>query len=152
MPQTPAQRAWYIKNRERLLKKANEKYVKKGRPKPTYKSEDQYRKEYAKLYRENNKEKLQEYYKKVSKTDRYKRLRAARQGKRRATKIKATPFWANIEKIKEFYMNCPKDYHVDHIVPLQGKTVTGLHVLSNLQYLSAGLNISKGNKFGASYE
>lgn len=65
--------------------------------------------------------------------------------KYRASKLKATPLWADLEAIKEFYINCPKGYHVDHIVPLQGKNVRGLHVLKNLQYLTASENCSKGN-------
>lgn len=51
------------------------------------------------------------------------------------------------EKIAEFYDNCPEGYHVDHIIPLQGKHVSGLHTLSNLQYLTAEKNIAKGNKY-----
>ena len=66
---------------------------------------------------------------------------------RRARKYTATPKWANREKIKEIYLNCPKGYHVDHIIPLQGKLVTGLHVETNLQYLPAKENIAKGNKY-----
>lgn len=66
--------------------------------------------------------------------------------KRRAAVLKATPAWANLQKIKQFYLNCPKGLQVDHIVPLQGKTVSGLHVENNLQYLTPRENQEKGNK------
>jgi hypothetical protein len=66
--------------------------------------------------------------------------------KRNAAKLKATPRFANLEKIKEIYKNCPKGYTVDHIVPLQGKVVCGLHVEWNLQYLTPSENSSKSNK------
>lgn len=71
-----------------------------------------------------------------------------RSARRKAQKLKATPKWANLFKIKEIYNNCPDGYHVDHIIPLQGKNVCGLHVENNLQYLTAFENMSKGNNFG----
>jgi hypothetical protein len=58
-----------------------------------------------------------------------------------------TPPWSESLEIADFYSSCPKGYHVDHVVPLRGKYVSGLHVLSNLQYMKAEENISKGNKF-----
>ena len=71
----------------------------------------------------------------------------AKRAKERAAKLQRTPTWANQEKIQEIYSNCPEGYHVDHIVPLQGELVSGLHVENNLQYLPASENSSKGNKF-----
>jgi len=68
------------------------------------------------------------------------------EAKRRAAKLKQTPKWSDLKAIEQFYLNCPKGYHVDHIIPLQGRDVRGLHVLNNLQYLPAKENISKGNK------
>jgi hypothetical protein len=65
----------------------------------------------------------------------------------RAKKLKRSPNWANVDKIKEFYINCPVGSHVDHIIPLNGELVSGLHVDNNLQYLSAIENIQKSNKF-----
>jgi len=66
--------------------------------------------------------------------------------KRRAIKLRAIPKFANLNKIREIYKNCPKGYHVDHIIPLNNPIVCGLHVEWNLQYLSAKDNCSKGNK------
>lgn len=60
---------------------------------------------------------------------------------------KRTPAWSELLEIASFYDNCPSNYHVDHIIPLRGTNVSGLHVLSNLQYLTAKENMSKGNKY-----
>jgi 5-methylcytosine-specific restriction endonuclease McrA len=67
--------------------------------------------------------------------------------KRRAAKLKRTPKWANLEIIKQFYVACPKGMTVDHVIPLQGKFVSGLHVENNLQYLTPEENARKNNRF-----
>lgn len=69
------------------------------------------------------------------------------ESKRRAKKLQRTPKWANLDKIKEIYKKCPEGYHVDHIIPLQGALVSGLHTEENLQYLTVFENLSKGNTF-----
>lgn len=66
--------------------------------------------------------------------------------KRRAEEKQAIPPWADLNKIKEIYKNCPTGYHVDHIYPLNAKDSCGLHVENNLQYLSAKENMQKGNR------
>jgi hypothetical protein len=66
---------------------------------------------------------------------------------REIAEIRQRPIWANLKKIMEIYVNRPEGYHVDHIIPLRGKTVSGLHVESNLQYLPALENMKKHNKF-----
>lgn len=62
---------------------------------------------------------------------------------RKAAKLCATPKWAELESIRAFYMAAPDGFDVDHIIPLQGKTVCGLHCLANLQYLKRRDNQSK---------
>jgi hypothetical protein len=66
---------------------------------------------------------------------------------RHAAKLQRTPAWANHDKIKEVYENCPEGHEVDHIIPLQGDLVSGLHVENNLQYLTKYENCSKGNRY-----
>tara|TARA_R110002126_G_scaffold34315_1_gene106325 strand:+ start:316 stop:795 length:480 start_codon:yes stop_codon:yes gene_type:complete len=67
--------------------------------------------------------------------------------KRIAAKLKATPSWADMDEIKDIYIEAKYfDMEVDHIFPLQSKLVCGLHVACNLQLLSRSDNASKGNK------
>lgn len=67
--------------------------------------------------------------------------------KRKASQAQRTPVWSETSAIEEFYKNCPPEMAVDHIVPLRGRTVSGLHVLANLQYLTKSANSKKSNIF-----
>jgi hypothetical protein len=77
--------------------------------------------------------------------------------KRHVAKLNRTPKWTtkeDLETIKHIYIVANQfsksfgtEYHVDHIIPLQGKLVSGLHVPSNLQIIPAMDNIKKGNKY-----
>lgn len=60
----------------------------------------------------------------------------------------ATPPCADLAVIRAFYKNRPIGHHVDHIVPIKGELVCGLHVEWNLQYLPATENIKKRNRHG----
>jgi len=65
----------------------------------------------------------------------------------RAKRVRqATPPWADLDAIRSFAATCPLGFHIDHIVPIKGKNVCGLHVLWNLQYLPSAANLSKGNR------
>jgi hypothetical protein len=82
--------------------------------------------------------------------------KAAHRAKRRASKLKATPNWLTDNdwmEIRRYYKvasfltkKTGIKYCVDHIHPLQGKEVCGLHVPWNLQLLTDAENTSKGNK------
>jgi len=82
----------------------------------------------------------------------------AKDAERRAGKIKATPRWLSKEdreQIRRIYDVRQKvskrtgvEHHVDHIVPLKGENICGLHVPWNLAIIPAKMNLSKGNKHG----
>jgi len=80
----------------------------------------------------------------------------AKASKRRAVKLKATPKWLTKEQYKEMeslYIEAVRltivtgiPHEVDHIVPLQGRDVSGLHVPWNLKVIPRSVNRSKNNK------
>lgn len=109
-----------------------------------YKSNANKHKAYSINWRKNNPEKTNQIY------ARYRaRFGNARSAKYRASKLQATPKWLTLdqlEQIKRFYRLCPRHMHVDHIIPLQGKNVCGLHVPWNLQYLLIKDNLQKSNR------
>lgn len=79
---------------------------------------------------------------------------AADRAQRRALEIRAIPQWADRVKTREVYAHAKLltdltgiPHHVDHLVPLRGRLVCGLHVHYNLQVLSKDENMRKGNRF-----
>lgn len=95
--------------------------------------------------REEVRRKIRDHSRKIRKERPKERLFYS--AKHRADKILRTPKWADIDAMKTIYKNCPSDKHVDHIIPLRAKLLSGLHVEYNLQYLDAFENLSKQNKY-----
>ena len=91
-------------------------------------------------YRSKNKDKINAY-----------------KAKHHAEKLNRTPVWlrsVDLKHIEEIYNIARRLteetgtlYHVDHIIPLRGKIVSGLHVPTNLRVIKAADNIKKNNSF-----
>ena len=117
---------YYAANREKVIQRALERAAKDQR-------------KYKKAWKEANPE-----------------LVKAFTNDRRRRHKNASPKWITKEQkaeIREIYKkaiqlskNDSKAYAVDHIVPLMGKEVCGLHVPWNLQILTAEENYRKNNK------
>jgi len=77
----------------------------------------------------------------------------AMSARQRAKRLLRFPDWADEKAIYEIYENCPEGHDVDHIVPLLGKKVSGLHIPENLQYLPSYINrYVKTNKWDNSWQ
>lgn len=145
-------KAWYESNKEKKSAKSKNWYELNKKSVKTS-SKDYYKANRIKIrayyvdYYLRNKETCRYYMSDWEKKN--PQARSAINAKRRSKKLQATPPWLTKEHVREMqqiYKKCPKGYHVDHIIPLQGKTVCGLHVPWNLQHLPAVENRRKGNK------
>ena len=139
---------YYKENKERILKRnKNWSSKNKEKHKALQRSWEAKNKENRRI-KQNNRRK-ERYRKAPHKICEY-------VSRRNAKKIKAMPSWLNEDHkwmIKEIYelsslrsKATKVKHHVDHIVPLNGKNVCGLHVPWNLQVLTASENCAKGNK------
>lgn len=77
----------------------------------------------------------------------------AKKRNRRIRERNAFPSWANHNAIDDIYRDMKEfrdyglDVVVDHIIPLKGKLVCGLHVENNLTLKLRSYNARKSNKF-----
>lgn len=150
---------YYAANSDKIKAREAQRYIKKA----------EYIKSRVKQYSLANKEKIRAYQSRYAVIYNQKnagKVRARRKAwcdanphklnaqwmKRHAAKLRATPAWVDHAKIEEFYfaadflgMVTGEWHEVDHVVPLQAKTVCGLHVHNNLQVLTRFDNRSKGH-------
>tara|TARA_R110002153_G_scaffold269793_1_gene435691 strand:- start:102 stop:515 length:414 start_codon:yes stop_codon:yes gene_type:complete len=127
-----------------------------------FESYTEYRKEYNRLHRQTSvhKEVQMKYSQsekrklsrsKWKKSELGRKINRLHCAKRYALQKQATPPWADLEAIKEFYDNTPPGKNVDHEYAIQGENFSGLHIVENLQYLTPKENSAKGNKLPKEY-
>lgn len=104
------------------------------------------------VYREANAAKLAEYTRRYREANPH--LVNAHTARRRAAQLQRTVAWSDAVAIATLYEIAARvsrctgiEHHVDHVVPLQGRKVSGLHVPLNLRVVPAPLNLRKNNRF-----
>ena len=112
--------------------------------------------EYMRGYRERNRERIRQIN--ADSRRRNPEVVAAAKVERRSRMRTHVPPWADRKAIKAIYLECRRlrketglDYQVDHIIPLKGKNVCGLHVETNLQILLGIENMRKANRMMEPY-
>lgn len=139
-----------IKARSKEWSANNKDRVKETKKEYQSKNAEKIKKD-KKEYYENNKEETKEFQRgwRRRNRDRVNFLKS----QRRATELQRTPKWLSkdhFEEIREFYKVAQKmeiekgeEYQVDHIIPLRGKYMSGLHVPWNLRVVTRAFNNSR---------
>lgn len=153
------QRKYAQKNREKIRQLINA--WRKANPDKVLAQNTRYRKKHPDIVAAKTvrwRKKHPERYAQLTKATRIKgKARVlANKAKYRASKISRTPAWLTpVDKFEinciytycTALRNCGLAYEVDHIIPLQGKSVSGLHTPENLQVLPAPVNRLKNNAY-----
>jgi len=113
-------------------------------------------KQYVKTYKNRNKKRIQEYNAEYYRRPHVRAMRAMRQKSReqrkRNAEVKFNEEFHNLFMQEAYLLSQLRSqttktmHHVDHIVPLKGKNVCGLHSWTNIRVVPSYENLSKGNK------
>ena len=113
--------------------------------------------DYNKSWTKNNIEKARSYRKKWNQANVDKCRIIC--NKRYSYAKQARPIWADQFLIEEAYSLAQHrtsvtgiKWEVDHVLPIKGKDVCGLHVGENLQIITRSKNASKSNRFSKEYK
>lgn len=146
-----ASKQWYLDNRDKAIKLQ----------KQLYKDDRDAKLRYLKQYRKDNRDKIRAEYEKNATVyrERAKQWRQANPTRRRVhevsrrARIRRVAPWADTQLMADIYLYaktmraCGVEVHVDHIIPLKGKLVSGLHTHDNLQVVPAKVNLKKSTSF-----
>ena len=153
-------KAYAQKNREATNKRNRE--WKKANPEKVKAMNKRYAKKHPEVLRAKTQRWIKANPERAAELSRKCRLKhkarvLATKAKYRAAKRNKTPIWVDKEHlwlIKQAYELAilrTKQFgfmwHVDHIIPLHGKNVSGLHAIENLQVIPAAQNLLKNNKY-----
>ena len=134
---------WYERNKELTKKRARARDLANPKQAAARKTK----------WREENREKHNALNREWNENNRP--AKAALECKRRASQLQRTPSWdphahlivAKYQLASMLTKASGIEHHVDHIIPLQGKKVSGLHVFSNLRVIPGSDNVKKSNSF-----
>lgn len=149
---------YYASNKEKVLARMKTPKVReaeRARDRKRYQTPKRKAQKYdsSNKWRLSNPQKRKEICARYNAKPQAKIAAAERRAKRVAREGKAMPSWADKHVIHFFYTTMKYlrkegiNVHVDHVIPLFGKYVCGLHTHTNLQLLMADMNIRKSNKF-----
>lgn len=152
-----SKKAYYQRNRKKVCA-ATSAYQKANRPKVNAARRRNYAADPEKRLSKNREWRAANHNKATAVEREYRqRNRGAVNQRRReyqARKSGQVPPWADRDAMRRIYDEAARlteetgvQHHVDHIVPLKGEVVSGLHVVENLQILTATENIGKSNRF-----